>query len=187
MAKLRTRKVSATVGGVKGPEVNVELEPLGHGQRFRMIALGVFTLIFIASLVQPRIIDSSGMLLSALGLLALAAQPAGGALWPVVVSLMTVGVGFALFAAPNMSSIMGSVPPKMLASAGSLASSVRVIGQMFSMALVTLVMALVMGRVPIEPASYTALGRAISVSFVVAAGLCLIAMALSLARGNMQR
>ena len=57
MAKLRTRKVSATVGGVKGPEVNVELEPLGHGQRFRMIAMGVFTLIFIASLVQPRIIE----------------------------------------------------------------------------------------------------------------------------------
>lgn len=57
MAKLRTRKVSATVGGVKGPELNIELEPLGHGQRFRMLTLGVFTLIFIASLLQPRILE----------------------------------------------------------------------------------------------------------------------------------
>jgi len=57
MAKLRTRKVSTTVGGVKGKEMKVELESLGNGQRFRLIAVGVFTLIYIASLVQPSIVD----------------------------------------------------------------------------------------------------------------------------------
>ncbi len=57
MAKLRTRKMTTTVGGVKGPEVNVELESLGHGQRFRWLAVGVFTLIFIASRFQPSILE----------------------------------------------------------------------------------------------------------------------------------
>ncbi len=57
MAKIATRKLTTTIGGVTGPEVKVELEPLGHGQRFRLIAVAVFTLIFIASLVQPTILE----------------------------------------------------------------------------------------------------------------------------------
>jgi hypothetical protein len=57
MARIATRKVTTNIGGVTGQEVKVELEPLGHGQRFRLAAVAVFTLIFIASLAQPSILE----------------------------------------------------------------------------------------------------------------------------------
>jgi len=57
MSKLVTRKVTTTVGGVTGSEVNVELEPLGHGQRFRWLCVAGFTAIFITSLFVPAILQ----------------------------------------------------------------------------------------------------------------------------------
>lgn len=56
MSKIVARKVSSSVGNVKGIEVPVELEPLGQGQRFRWLCVLGFTAIFIASLLIPTIL-----------------------------------------------------------------------------------------------------------------------------------
>jgi MFS family permease len=137
----------------------------------------------LADFIQARMLASTGMLLSAGGLFFLSWVSADTPIAATLAALVLTGVGFAFFSAPNMSAIMGSVEPRSYGIAGSAASTVRVLGQMFSMAIITLITAIVMGPVAIEPANYPALGDAIRTCFSVAALLCLTGFGLSLARG----
>jgi EmrB/QacA subfamily drug resistance transporter len=137
--------------------------------------------------IQPRVLASTGTSLCALGLMLLAFAGRDTHIAFVIANLMIVGTGFALFSSPNMNAIMGSVEPKMYGTAGSSASTVRVLGQMLSMGVITLVTALVMGRLPIAPEHFDLLAQAIRASFVAAAALCLAGVGLSLARGQMRR
>lgn len=133
--------------------------------------------------VEPRVIASIGMAVTALGLAALAALDAGSPLAAVIAALVLVGAGFALFSSPNVNAIMGSVEPRHYGTASGTVATVRVLGQMLSMAVATLVIAVIMGRVPVAPAHYDALGRALSTSFLAAAVLCAAGIFFSLARG----
>ncbi|MFN0316955.1 MAG: MFS transporter [Burkholderiales bacterium] len=137
--------------------------------------------------IQPRVLASTGMALCAAGLVLLASAQPDTAIAVLIGYLLIVGTGFALFSSPNMSAIMGSVEPRQYGTASSSVATVRVVGQMMSMALITLVSALVMGRLPIDPAHFGLLAKSIQVSFIVAAALCLAGMGLSLARGQLRR
>lgn len=137
--------------------------------------------------VQPRVLASTGMTLCAAGLMLLAGAGADTPVALIILYLAVVGVGFALFSSPNMNAIMGSVEPRHYGLAGSSASTVRVLGQMLSMGLITLVTALVMGRLPIAPEHYGVLMDAIRASFAIAAVLCVAGIGLSLSRGHMKR
>ncbi|MBM3395939.1 MAG: MFS transporter, partial [Betaproteobacteria bacterium] len=137
--------------------------------------------------IQPRMLASTGMALCALGLILLATATRDTSLPLPVLYLAIVGIGFALFSSPNMNAIMSSVAPKQFGIAGSAASTVRVLGQMLSMGVITLVTALVMGRVPIAPEHFDLLAQAIQASFAVAALLCVAGVGLSLSRGRIER
>ncbi len=137
--------------------------------------------------IEPRVLASTGMGLCALGLLLLANAGRDASIAYLVINLIVVGTGFALFSSPNMNAIMGSVEPRLYGTAGGSAATVRVLGQMLSMGVITLVTALVMGRLPIEPAHFDLLAQTIRVSFFVAAALCVAGIALSMARGQVRR
>ena len=81
---------------------------------------------------------------------------------------------------------MGSVEKKFLGVAGATAATVRVIGQMFSMAIITFALALFMGNNPLTPEHGPALLQSIRISWLVASCLCVVAVFLSLARGNVR-
>lgn len=49
-------------------------------------------------------------------------------------------LGFALFTAPNNNAIMGAVTPKYYGAASSVVSTVRLIGQVLSVAIITLIL-----------------------------------------------
>ncbi len=137
--------------------------------------------------VEPRVLASSGMALCALGLVLLASARPDTATGFLIAYLVIVGTGFALFSSPNMNAIMGSVEPRLYGTASSSVATVRVLGQMMSMGVITLVTALVMGRLPIEPAHFDLLAKTIRISFIVAAVLCVAGIGLSLARGQVRR
>ena len=137
--------------------------------------------------IQPRVLASSGMALCALGLALLASAGPEASIGFVIANLIVTGTGFALFSSPNMSAIMGSVEPRLYGTAGSSMATARVLGQMLSMGLITVVTALVMGRLTMEPANFGLLAKTIRISFIVAALLCLVGIGLSLARGRMRR
>ena len=71
-------------------------------------------------------------------------------IWVIVTILIWVGLGFALFSSPNMSTIMGSVERRQYGQASGLAASMRVFGQIISMSVVTLLFTLHFGDLSVD-------------------------------------
>ncbi|MCX5802842.1 MAG: MFS transporter, partial [Proteobacteria bacterium] len=63
--------------------------------------------------IEPRIVASTGMALTATGLFLLAMLKEGSALWFIIASLFLLGFGFALFSSPNTNAIMSSVESRL--------------------------------------------------------------------------
>lgn len=137
--------------------------------------------------VEPRVIATLGMLLTMIGLVMLAFLNGINSTAYLVVALITTGAGFSLFSPPNTNAIMGSVEKRYYGSAAGSIGTMRTLGQMNSMVLVTLVFALIIGQVEIQPDNYADLQKAITLCFSLAAMLCLPGMALSYARGKIHQ
>jgi len=136
--------------------------------------------------IEPRVIASLGMALTTLGLILLALINHHTTLLFVVLSLMVLGFGFALFSSPNMNAIMSSVAKKYYGIASGSVATMRLLGQMLSMGIATLVIALFIGRVPITPDLYPLLITSVKVAFIISAGLCAVGIFFSLYRGNLR-
>jgi EmrB/QacA subfamily drug resistance transporter len=134
--------------------------------------------------VEPRLLASLGMALTALALGGLAALDAASPLVAAIACLLLTGFGFSLFSSPNANAIMSAVARGAYSQASGAMSLMRVLGQLTSMGLVALVFAVLLGPVAITPAVHGGLARAISLCFMLGAGLCVLGMLLSLARGE---
>jgi len=134
--------------------------------------------------VEPRIIASAGMLLSALGLFFLVFLTEATPVWRIVLALVFMGIGFALFASPNTNAIMGSVQKRFYGVASSTLGTMRLIGQAVSIAAASLIVNLYIGDAKLGPAVAHLVERSIEVSFSVFAATCLVGVFASLARGN---
>jgi len=136
--------------------------------------------------IEPRVISSLGMALTTLGLILLALINQQTTLLFVIGSLMVLGFGFALFSSPNMNAIMGSVTKKYYGIASGAVGTMRLLGQMLSMGIATLVIALYIGRVPITPDLHPVLVSSIKVAFIISACLCAAGIFFSLYRGDLR-
>ena len=123
-------------------------------------------------------------------LIGLSATEAGLVMFalPLVVatSLGLTGLGLSLFAVTNVSAIMGAIGRGQQGAASSAVAAMRVLGQVCSMGLVATAFTLTMGDAAIRPETYPALARALSISFGLAAALCLPCALCSLARGQLR-
>jgi MFS family permease len=128
----------------------------------------------------PRGIASIGLVLTALGLTAFALFPhipvSGAAIF-----LVFIGLGAALFGAPNNSAIMGSVKKMHHGIASSILALSRNLGQALSMAVVTFIMTTETAK---QPSYADGVVAALHASFIILAVLCFLAVAASLARGT---
>jgi EmrB/QacA subfamily drug resistance transporter len=136
--------------------------------------------------IEPRIVASIGMALSAFGLALLVLVGAATPLWAIVASLALLGLGFALFSSPNMNAIMSSVERKFFGVASGTAGTMRLIGQMLSLGIATLLFALFIGRVEITPAVYPQFLVSMKTGFAIFAGLCVGGIFASLVRGTIR-
>ena len=135
--------------------------------------------------VEPRIIASIGMGVTAIGLVLLTQINGMSSVTYLISALIITGLGFSLFSSPNANAIMSAVEKRYYGSATGSLATMRVLGQMSSMALVTLVFALLIGQVEIQPSNYAKLEQAIRIIFAIAAGLCVPGFVFSLVRGKM--
>lgn len=135
---------------------------------------------------EPRLLASSGMGLTALGLATLALATPQTPTMFIVSILIAVGVGFSLFSSPNANAIMSSVEAKHLGAASGSVATMRVLGQVLSMGVVTLTFAVILGPVQIAPEHHDRLLISINASFGVAALLCLAGVYFSIKRGNLR-
>ncbi len=102
--------------------------------------------------IEPRFVASLGMAMSAASLFLIADLTPGASLASIIAILMLCGLGFALFSSPNTSAIMGSVDRSHYGIASATTGVMRLIGQMLSMGIAALILALMVGEVEITPA-----------------------------------
>ena len=121
---------------------------------------------------------SLGMAIITAGLVALAVLTYYQLLWPLIPSIVVIGIGFAFFAAPNNNAIMSALPRQYYNMASSLLSTMRLGGQVLSMALVTLLLAI--SWPPLSPVA--SLSRNISLAFLFFSVLCFLGVIPSLLR-----
>ncbi|MFH1001143.1 MAG: MFS transporter [Bacteroidota bacterium] len=134
--------------------------------------------------IDPRIISSAGMAVSSVGLLFLAFISSETTLLNLILTLMLLGLGFALFSSPNSNSIMSSVERKHLGIASGSLGTMRMIGQMLSMGFAMMLFAYFIGQSKIESTNLPQLLNAIQIAFIIFAFLCFIGVFASLARGK---
>lgn len=137
--------------------------------------------------VEPRIVASAGMGLCVVGLALFAFLKPETSLALIVSSLVFLGLGFALFSSPNVNAIMSSVDRCDYGVASGMVSTMRLIGQMMSLGIAMLTFSVIMGHVEISPGQLGGLMTSIRVAFGIFAGLCVIGVIFSLARGNLRR
>ncbi len=137
--------------------------------------------------IEPRKVASLGMALTAVGLFAMAVLTSLAHTSFIVLDLVLLGIGFALFSSPNMNAIMSSVYKRFYGIAAGAAASMRLLGQMFSMGIATVMLSVYVGPVKITPEQYPAFLRCVSAAFLVFGFLCVLGIFASLARGPLRQ
>lgn len=133
---------------------------------------------------DPRIITSSGMGVTVLGLLMLIPLGMQTSVHYIAAVLAILGLGFGLFSSPNTSAIMGSVEKRRIGLASGTVATMRLVGQMLSMGIATMVIHVFIGNAAVNPSNHQQLIWASGTIFTIFAGLSVFGIWASLARGN---
>ncbi len=104
----------------------------------------------------------------------------------LIVGLLLLGLGFALFASPNTNAVMSSVEKRFYGVASGTLGTMRLTGQMLSMGIAMLLFAIYLGRVQITPEFYPLFLRSVQIAFIIFAILCFGGIFASLARGKIR-
>jgi len=135
---------------------------------------------------EPRVISSIGMGITALGLVLLVWLDNDTTLIYIIASTILLGIGIGLFSTPNMNAIMSSVDKRFYGIASASVGTMRLLGQMLSMGIVTLVFALFIGRAQITPEYYPLFIKSLKVVFIISAVLGIGGIYFSLYRGRLR-
>ncbi|NWF77238.1 MAG: MFS transporter [Chloroflexi bacterium] len=136
--------------------------------------------------IEPRLIASTGMVLTTIGLTIFIFLNEQTPLQLVIGNLMLMGLGFALFSSPNTNAVMGSAPKTAYGVASATLATMRQVGMVFSMGVAMLMFALYIGRVQITPEYYPLFQASTKTSFIIFAVLCFGGIFASLARGKVR-
>jgi MFS family permease len=133
---------------------------------------------------NPGVIASIGMGLTATGLIFLCFINAETPDYLIATLLVIMGTGFGLFSSPNSNAIMSSVEKKHLGVASGVVGTMRMVGQMLSMGIAMMLLALYIGQQPIGPTTYPGLLAGMRTGFIIFSILCVLGIFASLARNN---
>jgi len=127
-------------------------------------------------------VATSGMFFCAVGLAIASSLSAESSLTVVFLLLIFLGLGFALFSSPNVNMIMGSVAPRYLGVASGLNASMRTLGMLSSMMIITLLFSYLMHDQPVTMATQPAFLTSMRIALLIFCGLCIIGIGCSLGR-----
>jgi MFS family permease len=137
--------------------------------------------------IEPRVVASLGMTFIAIGLALFAFFGGETSLLMVTINLVLLGFGFALFSSPNTNAVMSAVEKRWYGVAAATLATMRLTGQMLSMGIVMLIIAVTMGRVAITPEYYPEFLKGMKASFIIFSALCVVGIFASLARGKVRQ
>ena len=125
---------------------------------------------------------SLGMGLCALGLWLLYGVDAATGLGEIGAILALLGLGFACFASPNMSVVMGSVEPRHYSIASSLVATMRTFGMSLSMGISAVVFGFLLQDRQVAAQTVPEFLASMRIIFGLCAGLCVVGVFCSLGR-----
>lgn len=134
--------------------------------------------------IEPRIIASAGMGLNAIGLFILAGVSADTMVPIIILALLFLGFGFALFSSPNTNAVMGSVQKTEYGVASGTIATMRQFGMVMSMGISLFLFTVFIGAVTIGAEQAPGFILAQRSAFIIYAVLCIIGVVISLARGR---
>jgi len=120
----------------------------------------------------------------AVGLVSLSFLTPDTSMIELMVILAVLGFGFALFSSPNTNAIMSSVEKRYYGIASGTLGTMRLLGQMLSMGIAMMIIAVVVGKVDITPDMSDELMSAMNIGFVVFFVMCFIGIFFPMVRGN---
>lgn len=135
--------------------------------------------------IEPSIVASAGMALTAAGLILLVFLTETTSLGYLVICLILLGAGFGLFSSPNTNAIMSSVEKRYYGVASGMVGTMRLLGQMLSMGIAMLLFAVIIGPVEITPSYFPQFMTSLHVGFILFAVFCIAGIFFSLIRGKM--
>jgi EmrB/QacA subfamily drug resistance transporter len=133
---------------------------------------------------EPRILASMGMAITAAGLVVLATLSADSPVWLIVIVLLGLGFGFALFSSPNMSAIMGSVERRYFGIASGTVATMRLLGQMISMSVATILLVVFVGKKEIGADTLQSFLQSMHVCLLLFVLFCVVGIYFSFFRGK---
>lgn len=138
----------------------------------------------ISDRVEPRVIASAGMGLTAVGLLNFIFISDQTPLPLISFNLGLVGLGFAFFASPNTNAIMNSVEKRLYGVASGTLGTMRIVGNMLSMGIVMMIISMMIGHVEITPQYHEEFLYCVHIAFSIFSIMCFAGIFASLARGK---
>lgn len=139
----------------------------------------------VSDRVDPQYIVTGGMLLSMVGVLLLAGLGLETDLQYIMVAQVCIGLGSALFVAPNTNAIMGSVQASEFSAASGIVAVMRQAGMAISMAVCMSAITIFEGGDDmLGPEMYPDFLEALQVSMVFCAGLAVVGVLFSWFRGD---
>jgi hypothetical protein len=102
----------------------------------------------------------------------------------IVICLIVLGIGFALFSSPNVNATMSSVENKYYGVASATLGTMRLTGQMLSMGITMLVFAVILGNQPLAEANNPLLLQSTQIIFFILSIVCCGGIWASLNRGK---
>ncbi len=136
----------------------------------------------LADRFSAATVATIGMGLCAAGLAIAASITATTSMPLIIVMLATLGLGFALFSSPNISVIMGSVPPRYLGVASGLNSTMRTLGMMASMTIITVIFSIFMADQAVTQQTQPQFLISMHTALLTFSALCIVGIFFSIAR-----
>jgi MFS family permease len=136
--------------------------------------------------IEPRIVASTGMTLTGVGLFMLAFLDEKTTVMFITSSLVILGFGFAPFSSPTISAVMGSVESRFYGVASGTLGTMRAMGMVFSMGITLLIFSIYIGKVQITLEYYPVFLKCLKLAFAFFGALCFAGIFTSLAKGNVR-
>lgn len=137
--------------------------------------------------IEPGIVAAVGMALSAAGLFLLIFITSETGLLHLILILMLLGLGFALFSSPNSNAVMSSVERKYYGVASGSLGTMRLVGQMLSMGIAMMLFAVFLGDKEIVKENSHLFLKSMKIALTIFAILCVTGVFASLARGKLRK
>lgn len=134
--------------------------------------------------VEPTWLASGGMALTTVGLVLMSFHGQATPTWFTMMTLAVLGGGFALFSSPNTNAVMRSLNRRDFGVGSATLSTMRIIGQIMSLGIATVMFAVILGNVSIDRTVGPGFLHSMTITLRIFAALCFVGIFFSLSRGK---